>query len=70
MFFIFNPIGVTKVTYSFIPWCFRDFPTPGFTMQLMRYNNIFKIIIIEFNFKIKFYVYVIIFNIDIFLIIN
>jgi len=36
VFFIFNPLCVTKVKNSFLPWCFGDFPMPNFTMQLMR----------------------------------
>jgi hypothetical protein len=45
MFFIFNPLGVTKVTDSFLSWCFGDFPKLTFIMQLMRIISYFKNIV-------------------------
>jgi hypothetical protein len=42
VFFILNPLGVTKVIDYFFPWCFGDCTMLNFTMQLMRISSYFN----------------------------
>ena len=39
VFFIFNPLSITKVTNIFIPRCCRNKPTPIFTQKLMNFSS-------------------------------